>query len=161
MLKPKFVILENVRGILSFRLENRKLSSTQQNTGIGHGIVKLLRRLLTAMKYDIVTLTSNPIADAPFIHLYFPSYQVRYGMLHAGQYGAPQVRRRIIFIAAKRGIPLPNLPQATHLTPEPTVLDLVIEDHGRFAVNKKGKEVAPLGTVTVQDTIGDMPAREW
>lgn len=91
----------------------------------------------------------------------FLSYQVRYGILHAGQYGAPQTRRRVIFIAAKRGVPLPDLPRPTHLTPDAKVLHITLENGDRFCVNKTGKQTAPLGAITVQDAISDLPAWEW
>lgn len=63
MLKPKFVILENVRGMLSFRLQHRKLSMKQNIGAIEHGVIKLLRRLLSAMKYVITTLAYRSIVN--------------------------------------------------------------------------------------------------
>lgn len=89
------------------------------------------------------------------------SYQIRYGILHAGHYGAPQIRRRVIFIASKRGTYLPDLPQPSHVTPNTRLLNVVIDEKHSFTVNKRRMNSAPLGPVTVGDVIGDLPQWEW
>jgi site-specific DNA-cytosine methylase len=42
------------------------------------------------------------------------SYQVRPDVYNAASFGAPQVRRRLILTASRRGIPLPASPKTTH-----------------------------------------------
>jgi site-specific DNA-cytosine methylase len=52
MLQPRYVVMENVRGILSFRLGGEQAGTHKIEGGISRGIVKLIKRLLTALKYD-------------------------------------------------------------------------------------------------------------
>jgi site-specific DNA-cytosine methylase len=41
-------------------------------------------------------------------------YQVRVGTVNAAHYGSAQVRHRLFFLAAQRGLPLPPFPRPTH-----------------------------------------------
>lgn len=140
MLKPKYVLLENVRGILTYRLGGQQAGISRIEGGIKGGMVMLIKRILTAL-----------------------NYQVRHGVLHAGHYGSPQVRRRVIFLASKRGTSLPEFPQPTHLAINTQNLNtnVVAKEPYSFMVNKRKNQAAPLGPVTVIDTIGDLPGWEW
>jgi DNA (cytosine-5)-methyltransferase 1 len=89
------------------------------------------------------------------------SYQVRYGVLYAGHYGAPQLRRRVFFIASKRGIHLPDLPQPSHAASNIRLLNVQVDEDHVYTVSRRRMDSAPLGTVTVKDVIGDLPAWEW
>jgi DNA (cytosine-5)-methyltransferase 1 len=89
------------------------------------------------------------------------SYQVRYGILYAGHYGSPQLRRRVIFIASKRGIHLPDLPQPSHVASNIRLLNVLVGEDHAFTVSRRRMDSAPLGAVTVKDMIGDLPAWEW
>jgi DNA (cytosine-5)-methyltransferase 1 len=92
------------------------------------------------------------------------SYQVRYGLLHAAHYGVPQDRRRIIFVATLRGLFLPELPQPSHLCTKSQDLAINVDSPDSpqsFAVNRRRKESAPLGIITVMDAISDLPQWEW
>jgi DNA (cytosine-5)-methyltransferase 1 len=89
------------------------------------------------------------------------SYQVRYGILYAGHYGSPQPRRRVIFMASKRGIHLPDLPQPSHVASNIRLLNVSVDEGHSFTVSRRRMDSAPLGTVTVKDVIGDLPTWEW
>ena len=87
------------------------------------------------------------------------SYQVRFSVLQAGVYGAPQYRRRVIFWGARRGIPLPEFPIPTHnfdsrqwavQLDTGLRLDHVARDP---SMSHRG---APLRSITVDDVISDL-----
>ncbi|KAF1943159.1 S-adenosyl-L-methionine-dependent methyltransferase [Clathrospora elynae] len=46
-----------------------------------------------------------------------PGYNIIYKVVNMADYGVPQVRKRLILIAAKRGTPLPPIPKPTHGPP--------------------------------------------
>ncbi|KAG6844922.1 hypothetical protein H0H87_002406 [Tephrocybe sp. NHM501043] len=85
---PQYFLLENVIGLLKYRLMSTR-SKTKRSLvgGIEAGMVKFIMRTLIAL-----------------------GYQVRCKVLQAGQYGAPQSRRRAIFWGAKRGVTIPDYP---------------------------------------------------
>jgi len=95
-------------------------------------------------------------------------YSVRIANVEATSCGSPQERRRMIFLAAKEG--LPCLPPATHVTPS----DRLGKSSGiklwpggdapsRHFVTSAGllRGCAPFPTVTVIDAIDDLPAFDW
>ncbi|KFY81710.1 hypothetical protein V500_11158 [Pseudogymnoascus sp. VKM F-4518 (FW-2643)] len=91
--RPKYFLLENVRGLLQHRL-----GSTQKKKGVGvqggiqHGSVKFILRALTSL-----------------------GYSAQFHMLQAAEHGAPQSRRRVFFWGALLGRKLPLYPQPTHV----------------------------------------------
>ncbi|KAJ7175968.1 S-adenosyl-L-methionine-dependent methyltransferase [Mycena filopes] len=87
LLRPTYVLLENVTGLLCYAL-----------TGSGK------RMEMAAVK----------LIEASFLAL---GYQVRVGVPQAGSYGSPQDRERVIFLAAKQGHKLPEFPTPTHAFP--------------------------------------------
>jgi site-specific DNA-cytosine methylase len=50
LLKPKYVLLENVRGILMFRLGARQFGLTRVEGGVLGGMVMLIKRVLMGLK---------------------------------------------------------------------------------------------------------------
>ncbi|KFY29605.1 hypothetical protein V494_08624 [Pseudogymnoascus sp. VKM F-4513 (FW-928)] len=91
--RPKYFLLENVRGLLQHRL-----GSTQKKVGFGvqggiqQGSVKFILRALTSL-----------------------GYSAQFHMLQAAEHGAPQSRRRVFFWGALLGRKLPLYPQPTHV----------------------------------------------
>lgn len=92
-------------------------------------------------------------------------YQVHFKVLQAGQYGAPQARKRVIFWGAKRDVPLPGFPLPTHCFPKPVEsYKLPTGDVLRPVTRAKPDEedgsvyqaCAPFLPVTVNDAIGDL-----
>jgi DNA (cytosine-5)-methyltransferase 1 len=66
-------------------------------------------------------------------------------------------------MASRRGIPLPDLPQPTHiaLNSQSLGVKVIANKAYNFTVNKRTNQVAPLGPITVMDAIGDLPRWEW
>ena len=98
------------------------------------------------------------------VFLYFcASYQVRFGLLQAAHYGTPQTRVRFFLMAAKMGLPLPELPVATHDFPLVDSLEMKFpnEDNVRPLALCTITGRAFLPHVRVWDAIGDLHAWEW
>ncbi|KZP00453.1 S-adenosyl-L-methionine-dependent methyltransferase [Calocera viscosa TUFC12733] len=123
--KPRFVLLENVEALLN-------MHSTVREDG-----------------EEDVKHVENAFAKLIVCFLVERGYQVRFKVLQAAQYGAPQMRNRIIFLAALKGETLPDFPLPTHTWRSRTsrARDL---DGG-----------APHPYVTVEDAISDLPPFHW
>ncbi|KAK1226494.1 hypothetical protein PQX77_010578 [Marasmius sp. AFHP31] len=119
-LKPKYCLFENVP---AFKEEKLSIPHTQRTDGIRDavqsGYFKLLLRALLEM-----------------------GYQVRHGVLQAGEYGTPQNRERFFLIAAKGDLSLPELPEPTHFFPTHK--------------NPSPKYNVPHHIVTINDAISDL-----
>jgi len=94
------------------------------------------------------------------------SYQVRYGLLQAGHYGAPQRRVRFFLIAAEEGQVLPELPQPTHEFPVVNQLQIKHPKQDNRTMHTirpirttKGTAAQPF--VTIESAIGDLPRFDW
>lgn len=91
--RPKYFLLENVRGLLQHRLgSTQKKSGPGVQGGIQQGSVKFILRALTSL-----------------------GYSAQFHMLQAAEHGAPQSRRRVFFWGALLGRKLPLYPQPTHV----------------------------------------------
>ncbi|KAF9469258.1 hypothetical protein BDZ94DRAFT_1244081 [Collybia nuda] len=141
---PKYFLLENVKGLLDYPLmSNSRKGGRSLEGGIKSGVVKFIMRALEAL-----------------------GYQVRYKLLQAGQYGAPQGRRRVIFWGAKRGLQIPNFPVPVYAFPK-GVHRCTLPTGGymlpmsRSLVPGDYHQCAPLKAITVNDAISDLPAFEW
>ncbi|KAG2037322.1 S-adenosyl-L-methionine-dependent methyltransferase [Suillus americanus] len=96
------------------------------------------------------------------------NYQIGYNVLHAANYGAPQVRKRVLFVAARQGVPLPNFPIPTHVFPHarvqrvklPTGAYLAPVSRLKYGDNNTDLS-APLHFVTIHEAIGDLPPFDW
>ena len=89
-LNPRYAIIENVRGLLSMPVSQAQASILYRQTGIvfsqKHGAIKLVTHLLR----DV-------------------GYSVSFNLYNAANYGTPQIRERVVFIAAREGEPVPYL----------------------------------------------------
>ncbi|KAI0780552.1 S-adenosyl-L-methionine-dependent methyltransferase [Trametes elegans] len=139
--KPLYFLLENVVGLLSYRLLGGDLGDVQM------GVVKFITAALVEL-----------------------GYQVHFKVMQAGQHGAPQGRRRVIFLGARRDVPLPAFPlpqycftKAVHNFKLPT--GELLYPLTRKGVDRQGREFehqcAPLSCVTVADAINDLPRFDW
>ncbi|KAJ7665420.1 S-adenosyl-L-methionine-dependent methyltransferase [Mycena polygramma] len=138
--KPDFFFLENVPGFLRYNLLAEQASRYRVEGGIEMGGIKLLLRALLDMRY-----------------------QVHFSLLQAGHYGAPQNRIRFFLIAARHGLPLPDMPQPTH--------DFEVTNHLRMRMPYNHKpQVSPIRTtrgraahahVSIEDAIGDLLPFDW
>lgn len=88
------------------------------------------------------------------------SYQVRVSLLRSRDYGSPQERNRLFFLAARSGIPLPSFPAPTHANPKATRTRLGLDgDTPLWLSLDQGSQngTAPLPPVTALDALSDMP----
>ncbi|KAJ7608113.1 S-adenosyl-L-methionine-dependent methyltransferase [Mycena polygramma] len=135
--KPDFLFLENVPAFLRYKLLAEQVSRHRVDGGIEMGALKLLLRALLDMRY-----------------------QVRFALLQAGHYGAPQNRIRFFLVAARHGQPLPDMPQPTHDFEVANSLRMRMPyGHKLYACpirTTRGR--APHRQVSVGDAIGDLPS---
>jgi DNA (cytosine-5)-methyltransferase 1 len=83
-------------------------------------------------------------------------YQVRFGVLNAGNFGVAQSRKRTFIWAAAPGELLPDWPQLMHAFRTP---QLTINLPGNVQYTAVPQtDGAPLRPITVRDAIGDLPA---
>lgn len=159
--EPDYFLLENVAGFLDHKFYISK------NTGSGEvqhevkgGMVKFLIRSLIALGYDNFHFFFN-VYLMPML-IWSKSYQVRYKLLQAGQYGAPQSRRRVIFWGAKRGIIVPDFPVPVYAFPVSANQVTLPTGAGKLCPPTRSKDPknfhvwAPLRPRTVDDAIGDL-----
>ncbi|KAG6916653.1 hypothetical protein DXG01_005939 [Tephrocybe rancida] len=140
---PQYFLLENVAGLLTYRLmSTRSKTKRSLEGGIESGMVKFIMRTLIAL-----------------------GYQVRCKVLQAGQYGAPQSRRRTIFWGAKRGTTIPDYPVPAYAFEKgmnrsklPT---FTMEPVSRSLDPDENHQCAPLRPVTVNETVSDLPPFDW
>ncbi|RDL37152.1 uncharacterized protein BP5553_04585 [Venustampulla echinocandica] len=90
--RPNYVLLENVRGILTHRLGAIQKGNHKVEGGIERGTLKFILRALTSM-----------------------GYACQFTVLQTGEFSVPQSRQRVFFWAAFRGNDLPKYPQATSI----------------------------------------------
>ncbi|XP_049981417.1 DNA (cytosine-5)-methyltransferase 1 isoform X4 [Alexandromys fortis] len=84
-------------------------------------------------------------------------YQCTFGVLQAGQYGVAQTRRRAIILAAAPGEKLPLFPEPLHVfAPRACQLSVVVDDK-KFVSNITRLNSGPFRTITVRDTMSDLP----
>jgi len=112
VMKPKIVVMENVKGLLSMKDPNGTLTV--------HRIIK----------------SFNDIG-----------YKVKYKVLNAADYGVPQIRERVFFIATRLDVPI-LFPEPTHAPINARTLDV-------FLGKRVSNTLKPY--VTVWEAIGDLP----
>ncbi|XP_076648177.1 DNA methyltransferase 1a isoform X2 [Halictus rubicundus] len=84
-------------------------------------------------------------------------YQCTFGILQAGNYGVPQTRRRMIILAAAPGQILPNYPEPTHVFSKRAVLLSVLVNNKKYSSNCSWTDSAPFRTISVKDSMSDLP----
>jgi DNA (cytosine-5)-methyltransferase 1 len=94
--KPRFFIMENVRGILSAAVKHRPLAKR----GPGYPPLGPEERLGSALKLILRALGRL-------------DYRVVYDLLNTADYGVPQLRHRVVFIGSRDGEDV-RLPKPTH-----------------------------------------------
>ncbi|KAJ3126613.1 hypothetical protein HK098_007368 [Nowakowskiella sp. JEL0407] len=137
--RPDYFLLENVRGLVTFKLGGEQAGTNRISGGIQMGVVKFIIRALLSM-----------------------DYQVRFGILQAGQHGLPQSRRRFFVWGAKRPLTLPLLPQPTHCFNNNSALTISLPSvqlKNNTSLRTPGH--APHPPITVWDAISDLPGFEY
>ncbi|KAI3448394.1 hypothetical protein Pfo_005059, partial [Paulownia fortunei] len=83
-------------------------------------------------------------------------YQVRFGILEAGAYGVPQSRKRAFIWAASPEELLPEWPEPMHVFAAPE-LKISMSKKLQYSAVRSTTKGAPFRSLTVRDTIGDLP----
>ncbi|XP_027178406.1 DNA (cytosine-5)-methyltransferase 1B-like [Coffea eugenioides] len=83
-------------------------------------------------------------------------YQVRFGILEAGAYGVPQSRKRAFIWAASPEEVLPDWPEPMHVFAAPE-LKIALSANSQYAAVRSTANGAAFRSITVRDTIGDLP----
>ncbi|XP_073138246.1 DNA (cytosine-5)-methyltransferase 1B-like [Henckelia pumila] len=83
-------------------------------------------------------------------------YQVRFGILEAGAFGVPQSRKRAFIWAASPEEMLPEWPEPMHVFAVPE-LKISLSGNLYYSAVRSTARGAPLRSLTVRDTIGDLP----
>ncbi|KAJ1651493.1 hypothetical protein IWQ61_007957 [Dispira simplex] len=136
--RPRFFLLENVQGMVHFKLGGEQSGSTKIIGGIKMGVIKFIVRALTSM-----------------------GYQTRFSVQQAANHGVPQSRRRLFIWGARRGEPLPVFPQPTTCFHGARALALKLPRNQAYLTNKRTNGAAPHSKVSIQDAICDLPAFEY
>ncbi|KAG2337145.1 S-adenosyl-L-methionine-dependent methyltransferase [Suillus weaverae] len=96
------------------------------------------------------------------------NYQIKYHVHHAANYGAPQARKRGLFVGARQGVPLPDFPISTHCFPHARVQHVKVPTGAYLTPisrlkysNDNADLSAPLHFVTIHEAIGDLPPFDW
>jgi DNA (cytosine-5)-methyltransferase 1 len=95
--KPRFFVMENVKGILSAAVKHRTLN----DRGPGTPPLEPNEELGSALRVILQELSEL-------------GYYVIFGLLNCADYGVPQIRRRVIFIGSRDGEEI-YLPKPTHV----------------------------------------------
>lgn len=104
VIKPKFFIMENVRGILSASLKHRKIADRPENGG-----ESLSKSEITGSVVHKFALELNSIKDA--------AYRVDCFEVNSVNYGSPQIRERVLFIGNRYNAKI-DFPRPTHFCPQ-------------------------------------------
>ncbi|CAH1766238.1 12051_t:CDS:10, partial [Entrophospora sp. SA101] len=131
--RPDYFLLENVRGMLSFRLGGEQ-DGIKIKGGIKMGVIKFILRSLTALGF---------------------------GVQQAGNHGIPQSRRRLFIWGAKRDCYLPDFPQISTCFGKQGSINILLPNGKSFTYNKRTNGHAPLPPITVGDAITDLPKFEF
>jgi DNA (cytosine-5)-methyltransferase 1 len=94
--KPRFFIMENVRGVLSAAVKHRPLNKR----GPGFPALTSGEELGSALKVILAELRTL-------------RYYVVFDIVNAADYGVPQARERVIFLGSRDGEPI-EIPPPTH-----------------------------------------------
>jgi DNA (cytosine-5)-methyltransferase 1 len=98
-IRPRFFVMENVKGILSAAIKHRPLDQR----GAGHP--PLTKEELLGSAFDLILHELSAL-----------NYYVVYGLLNSADFGVPQKRWRVFFIGSRDGESI-SLPTPTHRDP--------------------------------------------
>eukprot|EP00057_Strongylocentrotus_purpuratus_P012708 XP_011667182.1 PREDICTED: DNA (cytosine-5)-methyltransferase PliMCI isoform X1 [Strongylocentrotus purpuratus] len=106
---------------------------------------------------NFVSYKKNMVLKLALRCLIRMGYQCTFGILQAGQYGVPQTRRRAIILAAAPGEKLPFYPEPLHVfSPRACSLSVMIGDK-KIQSNNQWCLSAPYRTISVRDSMSDLP----
>ncbi|XP_014661569.1 PREDICTED: DNA (cytosine-5)-methyltransferase 1-like [Priapulus caudatus] len=106
---------------------------------------------------NFVSFKRNMVLKLALRCLVRMGYQCTFAVLQAGQYGVPQTRRRAIILAAAPGEKLPFYPEPLHVfSPRACQLSVMVDDK-KFSSNITWTQSAVYRTITVRDSMSDLP----
>lgn len=91
---------------------------------------------------------------------YLVRYQIRFGLLQAAHYGAPQTRVRFFMVAARLGYVLPDLPVPVYSFPLNDSLDIKLP-HGLVLRPIDTARETLFNYISIHDAISDLPRFDW
>nr|Q27746.1 RecName: Full=DNA (cytosine-5)-methyltransferase PliMCI; AltName: Full=DNA methyltransferase PliMCI; Short=DNA MTase PliMCI; Short=M.PliMCI; AltName: Full=Dnmt1; AltName: Full=MCMT [Paracentrotus lividus]CAA90563.1 DNA (cytosine-5-)-methyltransferase [Paracentrotus lividus] len=106
---------------------------------------------------NFVSYKKNMVLKLALRCLIRMGYQCTFGILQAGQYGVPQTRRRAIILAAAPGEKLPFYPEPLHVFSSRACSLSVMIGEKKIESNNQWCLSAPYRTITVRDTMSDLP----
>lgn len=129
-LRPRFFLMENVRGLLSAALKHRPIAERPEKGGPPLSLEEEPGSVVRLLAADLQAIPGT-------------SYHMDCFEVNAVNYGAPQLRERALFIGNRHGMQV-DFPQPTHGFSSPPIGDLF-----NAAVTLKPWR-------TLRDAIGDM-----
>ncbi|KAI8508772.1 DNA (cytosine-5)-methyltransferase 1 [Branchiostoma belcheri] len=107
---------------------------------------------------NFVSFKSSMVLKLTLRCLIRMGYQCTFGVLQAGNYGVAQTRRRAIILAAAPGEKLPMYPEPQHVfSPRACQLSVMV-DEKKYNSNTQWRQSAPFRTITIRDTMSDLPS---
>jgi DNA (cytosine-5)-methyltransferase 1 len=154
--QPKYFIMENVE-----RMMNHPLSADLVNKRFVGGVPQGMLKLITA---SLASLGFVPIEYSQILLTGLFRYQHQIALMQAGRYGVPQNRERLIILASRGDIPLPDFPLPTHtFNRHATRKKLAYGEELKPIQRSRGKHsslhdclCAPLPAVTVDNYLNDL-----
>ncbi|ORZ34528.1 hypothetical protein BCR44DRAFT_1146818 [Catenaria anguillulae PL171] len=149
LFRPKAFLLENVTGMLTYRLGGQQKGRHAVSGGFKGGVPRFIVRVLLSLGYQVTWLVAQ-----------------------AGNVGVPQSRRRLIVLATLPHVKLPEWPEATHLTSLERETMHVRDEHAELGSKEQGAAWAQkvvfcnemralFPPSTVGDIIDDLPPYDW
>jgi DNA (cytosine-5)-methyltransferase 1 len=93
-LRPRYAVIENVRGLLSMPVSEPQALALFEETGIDF-----------SMKHGAIRLVAHRLRES--------GYSVSFNLYNSANFGTPQNRERVVIIASREGGPVPYL-KPTH-----------------------------------------------
>jgi DNA (cytosine-5)-methyltransferase 1 len=131
-LQPKMFVMENVRGLMSAALLHRQIAERPESGGDDLAFEEMPGSVIRKFVDDLWQQTSG-------------KYHVDAFEVNSANYGAPQIRERVVFIGNSMGVEI-DYPEPTHGVEPAEVQSCMFRD-----------ETASLKPwVTLRDAIGDL-----
>lgn len=143
VLQPKIFLMENVRGLVSAALKHRRISERPERGGPPLELEEIPGSVLRAFVNELSQGDGN-------------AYRMDAFEVNAVNYGAPQIRERLICIGNRMGIKF-DFPAPSHVNPELFNLSCPEKDQLSLftAINKEPAAVLQPWK-TLRDAIGDL-----